>query len=293
MNSVELMQQAVSNWLTVDDVAELSLPHTEALAAALNKATARIWRRAPAHYRRRPYTQRLKASASGTATVTNGQDSISVSISGVTLSATEWQYCTIEIGGVKNQIVNNGLAGDDWAERILHRWTGSSGTYAATIYQDAAFQPLWQHHVDRFVADVVDTITGAVYAPAPNIQEARRNGCGHFFTLSRVRYPDGDGDDFPRSLLEFSTGTAERVIESTAEVMPLPLGVLDASVAKALPYEEEIGGIIADAAGIELVRHPKFRGGDISLASAALGRLADLPQRIHSAPGQIFTPRGW
>lgn len=293
MNSVQLFQHATGNWLAADDVAELSLPHVESLGHHLNSAVDRVWRRLPAHYRQRPFTQSLKSSATGTATVTNGQDSVSISISGADLASTEWQHCTIEIGGVKNQVVNNGVAGSGWDARLLHRWAGATGTYAATIYQDAAFQPLVQIYVDRFVSDLVDTVTGAAYSPVPDILAARRTARGNFYTLTRRRYPDSDGDDFSRDLLELSTSTAARTMEASAEVMPLPLGVADASVAKSLPYDDATARIIADAVGLELVRHPKFRGGDISLAREAMDRLARLPQRTHTTPGHIGTPTGW
>lgn len=293
MNSVGLLQQATINWLAADDVAELSLPHAESLVNHVNSAAARVWRQLPAHYRRRPWSQSLDAPKTGTATVSNGSRALTISISGVSLSSTSWQYARLIINGVENQVVNNGIAGSQWSADLLHPWTGASGTYAATIYQDAALQPVTQLLIDRIVAPVVDTVSRCTYFPVSTIQEGRASSYGRFYTLSRVRFPEPDGDDVVRSLFEVTSSDQSRLFESTVDVIPLPLGILDASKARALPYDDEIAGIVADAVGVELQRHPKFRGGSLDPAIGAITRLNAIPRRPDNSLATIGTPEGW
>lgn len=301
MNSVSLFQNACLLWLNAQDQSELTGPETELLCLALNTAAVRMWRLTPAHYRRRTLSVPLSASKTGTITATAGSRTFSGTFSGVSFESSQWQYCTIEAGGYRNEVRTNEIPGmrvevneSNWSPDLLHPWQGTTGTHAAVLYADASvLSP--GYLVDRVMSPFVDTLCDREYRPAQE-SDVTRKWCRpvYQYALSRVSMPEPDGDRRQRSLFRFSRGDgAARLFEATIEVIPSRLTVLDASVERELHIDEEVCDYIAQAAGIELQRHPRFRGGNLDLAIQAMDSVRAMPQSFHSTPNRVGTPDGW
>lgn len=284
MNSLNLLQNACANWLSAQDQSALSSMETELLLSGVNAAAARIWRKLPAHYRRQTFSCGFDAAASGTVTATAGSRAATFAITGTPQASEAREYCTLVAGSVRNEYRSGAL---------LHPWQDATGTAGAVLYHDATIK--LGYLVERLLAPMIELRTGSTWYAAPAMESARLYACSsRFCDFQRVSFLQSDGTRSTRTLFRVAPlDGGARLFESVVAVAPLPLTIVDAATATELLYDDEIGDIIACAAGVELQTHPKFRGGQMARAASALERVSLLPQRIDCEHKSFGTPDGF
>lgn len=283
MNSLNLLQAACGNWLSVPDQSALTMPETETLLSSVNAAVARIWRRLPAHYRRQTFSCGFEASVTGTVTATAGSRAATFSFTGTPQASEGREYCSLISGSDRNEYRSGAL---------LHPWQGSTGTIAATLYHDATIK--LGYLVERLLGPMMELRTRTSWTPVPAMESARLwSSTCRYYDFQRVSFLQSDGTRSARTLFRVARldGSA-RLFESIVAVAPLPLTVVDAAVPTELLYDDEIADIIVCAAGIDLQTHSKFKGGKLDRAIGALERVSALPQRMDCEFHTFGTPPG-
>ena len=285
MNSTTFLQQVCSNWLMDQDQSALTAQGTEALIAAANGAVNRVWRKLPAHYRRKTLSVGFDASASGTIAATAGSRTATFTITGTPQANQAREFCTVEAGTVRNEYR---------AGALLHPWQDATGTHAVTLHHDATIK--LGYLVDRVLSPMHEVRGGDVWRPVPAMESARLwTLADRYYDIQLVSFATDStlGSRTQRTLFRVAKHTGPLLFEAVVQVVPEPLSLVDSVVPVDLYYDDEVANLIAQAAGIELQRHPRFRGGNLDLAIQAMDAVRAMPQSFHSTPNQVGTPDGW
>ena len=168
---------------------------------------------------------------------------------------------------------------------------GTSGTVAATIYHDAKLLP---YQIERIIGPVVDRIQNRKSWHVESHQWAPGSFGNPLYSIQKVMHAG-----VLRTMVQLTPQHSEVVVLScTGMVSPLPLTLGSSLRAVDLPYDEEIGAMIAAAAGINLWTHRSFRtdlsGQDLADAHArTFKQIAGFSPRTNSDLVMIGTPHGW
>lgn len=309
MNSMELIQDVVTRWLTAPAASAMNASEIKDVLNSVNTAMIRAWRDLPPHYRQQPVSLEFYTPANGTVSVGGyGQRTVSaLTFAGVADVLTFvgdplyfagvpllWNgepiyesprpYCSIVIAGDRRNFLDGGVA-------LRNPYLGATtGTATALLHHDAKLTPVL---IDQIASVVVDGITGAEYQQI--VRHPSDYRIDYVYRMRRIQH-----DGVTRTLFELTPGHDKLVVlEFDAFVSPVPLSLGSSMRPVDLPFDAEVAGIIVDLAGAGLISHKLFdrERNAPSLAfeagRAALDSLKALPGQTGTGFNEILTPHGY
>jgi hypothetical protein len=308
MNTVELIQDAATRWLTVPAASAMNASEVKDMLIALNAAQASIWRGLPAHYRRMPVAVDFYGPATGTVVV-YGYGSKKVTgvsfpsimdiltyqgepilyqgeplmFNGSSVYENPRPYCSMDINGDKRNVFDGTVLRYPYFGR-------ATGTQGATLYHDSSLLPIL---LEQIITEVRDRVSGCIYQHVlrhqPDYQPYDT------WSLRRIQH-----HGVTRSLVELKPGHDKPVIlEFDAFIAPIGLTLGSSMRAVDLPYDAEVGGLIVAAAGAGLATHRLFdrerhtRATALEAGHLAMQQLREIPGQIWTGHNLILTPEGY
>jgi hypothetical protein len=308
MNSITLIQQAMTRWLALPDQGAMDPSGMRDLLLSLNAAQSAVWRALPVHYKKQAMSLEFYGPATGTVVVAGyglrglsgvafpsiqdiltyqGEplffDGEPLLFNGESVMESPRPYCRIDVAGDQSNIFD-GTA-------LRHPYLGQqTGTVGATLCHDAKLSPVM---IERIVSPVIDRVSRQDYFQVERHDE-RYNYGPKSFAVRRIQHAG-----VMRTLVELTPGhSAMTVLAFDALVAPVPL-TLGSSVRPVdLPYDDEVAGFIVAMAGEGLSTHRWFdrsrftRQDAIQSTASSWKQVGGLAVDTQSTPHGYGTPHG-
>lgn len=277
MNSLQLIQRTCSHWLTVHEASALPARSTELLLSAVNAGVQAVWSLLPADYRERNNLAFAFAAAeSGTMSVTAG----SVTIPAVTSSLIG---CSIRFSDdpITNEIAST--------TSLRHPYGGTTGAKSYTLFHDAL---MLSYNLVRLTSDFHCL---EFRRPFTFYQKPPKNE-GWLAESFWIERPIISGVRKTVIRLRPESDLALR-FEASGIITPADLSMVSANVAEELPYPQNVGDMIALAAGQWLATHPQLKPEMKEEAQRAVqlvqAQVSLLSPAVTSEFNSIGPPLGW
>jgi hypothetical protein len=271
VNSLRLLQSACGQWLTEEEMTQLSARDAELLLVGVNAAMRVVWAALPATYRRQPLSLYFGPPEQTTGVFTQNSREFTGDL--LTLKP---DYCSLRIEGQADR--NEYRMG-----ALFHPYTGTTGTRDVTVFRDTILTP---YQIDR-ISTPLRRLDGVEYSAVVDQDDWTRSRTYAIIMVGT------------RTLVKIDRENQDALtLTGHGIIRPYPLNLIDSQQATPLPFPPEVAEWIASASGEYLVTHPKFRP---DLANAATRSVASVLAQIESSTSpalqaglnSIGTPAGW